>query len=121
MIEMEEVKFEGLSKKVKEIEIDGKKLKIKPKRKHAEIFATLTREKFTKEDSAKITDLLIDMIKLANPAADKEDIEAYVVANYGALILELAPIFRFATRKETKQMMEKLKKEGEKKIAKSTT
>lgn len=117
MNETEEVKFEGLSKKIKTIEIEGKILKIRPKRKHAEIFATLTREKFSEEDSAKITDLLIDMVKGANPTENTEDIEAYVVDNYGALILELAPIFRFATRAETKEALDKRKGEREKKIA----
>jgi len=110
-----EVKFEGLSKKIKTIEVDGELLKIKPKRKDVEIFATLSREKFTEEDSARITDILIDMIARANPEASKEDIEAYVVEHYGSLILKLAPIFRFATEKETRQAIEKFrgKKIGE--------
>ena len=106
---MKEVKFEGLSKKIKTIEIDGENLKIKPKRKDVEMFATLSREKFSKEDSANITEIMINMVSRANPEANKEDIEAYVVEHYGQLILKLATIFRFATEEKVKKEVDKFR------------
>jgi len=109
-----DVKFEGLSKKIKIIEIDGEKLKIKPKRKDVEMFATLSREKFSKEDSASITDIMISMISRANPEANKEDIEAYVVEHYGQLILKLATIFRFATEEKVEKEMDKFREKSDK-------
>lgn len=111
---MENVKFGGLSKKIKEIEVDGEMLKIKPKRRHVEIFATLAGEQFTENDAKRITDLMIEMIKEANPESEIEDIEAYVVEHYGTLFLKLAPIFRFASEKELKEAIEKSKASGKK-------
>ncbi len=93
---MNEVKFEGLSKKIKTIEVDGEKLKIKPKRKDVVLFCTLSRANLTEEDANKIFDILIEMIHRANPEADPADIEAYVTEHFGSLIMQIAPLFGFS-------------------------
>ena len=92
---MNEVQFAGLSKKTKTIEVDGEKLKIKPKRKDVVMFCTLNRDKLTEEDANKIFDILIEMIHRANPDVDPADIESYVTEHFGSLIMQIAPIFGF--------------------------
>jgi len=92
---MNEVRFEGLSKKIKEIEIDGESLKIKPKRKDVEIFCTLSRDTFSEQDAKKVFDIFINMIQRANPGAAVEDIEAYVTEHFGSLVAKIAPLFGF--------------------------
>ena len=92
---MDEVRFEGLSKKIKEIEIDGEKLKIKPKRKDVEMFCTLSRDSFSEQDAKKVFDILISMIQRANPGINAEDIEAYVTEHFGSLVAKIAPLFGF--------------------------
>lgn len=113
---MEEVNFEGLSKKITTIIIDGKLLKIKPKRKHAEIFAAFDKDKFEAGDAADVTNMLIEMITTANPDKNIEDVEAFVVANYGILFIELAPLFGFASRIDMENRIEKIKELSGKKI-----
>jgi len=117
---MAEVIFEGLSKKFRTIKIDGKDLKIQAKRKHAEMFSTLSRD-YSEKDAARITDMMIEMIKNANPEAAIEDIEAFTVENYGKILAELAPIFGFATREEVQRKLAELKGTSGKKIGNEKT
>ena len=114
---MESNPFLGYSRRYREIEVGGKKIKVKPKVRDAEIFMT-TRE-ITPETAKRITEVMIEMIKRANPKPDnvdekqyQEDIEDFVAEHYGELYFKLAVLYGFATEDELKRRVEELKKKA---------
>jgi len=110
--------FLGYSRKYREIEVGGKKIRVKPKVRDAEIFIAMGSEKgITSEWAEKITSIMIDMIKRANPKPDNvseeeynEDIEAFVAEHYGELFVKLGVLYGFTTEEKIKEEMEKIKK-----------
>ncbi|RLJ03642.1 MAG: hypothetical protein DRP11_00155 [Candidatus Aenigmatarchaeota archaeon] len=96
----------GLSKRERYLEINGQKIKIKPKVKDAEMFSLMKRN-MTEEDMQRLTTIMKNIIKRANPEVPDEDIEAFITENYGTLILELSIYFGYTSRRE----VERLKKE----------
>ena len=99
--------FRGLSKRVQEIEIGKDKIKVKPKVKDAEMFITMKAGDLETEDAEKITKIMVEMIRRANPDEEIVDIEDYVAMNYGSIFQELSILFGFTTRAE----MERMRKE----------
>lgn len=100
--------FDGLSRKVAEIEIDGIKIKVKPSVKDAEAFITLKQGDLSESDAQKITNILINMIERANPEEKREDIESFVAMNYGKLMQEIAVLYGFATKRDIEAMKKKV-------------
>jgi len=97
--------FAGLSKRHREITVDGDKIMVKPKVKDAEMFITMKQGDLEQVDAEKITKIMVGMIKRANKEEQQEDIEDYVAQHYGSLFQELSILFGFTTREE----LEKLK------------
>lgn len=96
--------FKNLKDKVREIEINGIKIKVKPKVKDAEALMTLKKET-TETDAKKLTSIMREMIKRANPEEDPEDIEAYVAEHYIDLLKEVMVLYGFTTRKAFDDMI----------------
>ena len=101
--------FRGLKNKAAEIEIDGEKIKLLPEVEDAEIFISL-KEKPSPEETRKITNMIVKMIKSENQEEDEDDIKAYVARHYGRLTEELAVLFGFTTRKQLDELKQSLLK-----------
>jgi len=99
--------FKGLKDKTTELEIGGQKIKVKPKVADAELFLTMKQE--MNEETAKIPSrVMTAMIKRANPEEDPEDIQDFIVAHYGELMMKIAPLFGFKV--DTATIEKQLKK-----------
>lgn len=96
--------FKGLKDAVQEIELeDGKRLKVKPKTKDAEMFI-LMKEEMTPESAANITNVLKSVVKRANEELDDEDVDAVVTKYYGSLLFEMSILFGFQSREKAVAM-----------------
>jgi hypothetical protein len=102
--------FENLSKRVKEIEIDGDKILIKPNVKDVEKFITM-KDNMTEEDASKMTNCFVNMMdrayKMENIDAKREDIEAYIAEHYGAIMFKIMEIFGFASKEQIESLKKK--------------
>ncbi len=98
-----EVPFEGYSKRIKTVEIGGKKLLIKPKVADSEAFMLVGRNP-TEESVKRITSILTNMIKRAyveqNVPVNDEDLSDFIAEHYGELYTQCAVYFGFATKEE---------------------
>lgn len=99
--------FKGLSKKIKIVTVDGDKIKVQPKVKHAEMFTTL-KEQRTAEDAKMVTQILFEIVKGANPDESDEDIYAHIRDHYGEWMKTMAVLYGFATEEEFEKMKKKL-------------
>lgn len=99
--------FKNLKDRVREIEVDGIKIKVKPKVKDAEALMTLKKET-TDTDAKKLTNVMKDVIQRANPEENLEDIEAFITEHYASLLREIMVLFGFTTRKAFDDLTKKL-------------
>lgn len=103
--------FENLSKRVKEVEIDGLKIFLKPKTRDVEKFLTMS-DKMTEQDAKNLSDIFTSMITRAYEMQDKkvvkEDVEDFVAEHYGSILYKTMELFGFATKED----IEKLKKKS---------
>jgi len=97
--------FKNLSKKVKEIIVDGDKIKVKPKVEDAQSLFAMKRE-LTKEDTKEMSRIMKEMIQRANPEEAPADIEAYVAEHFGSLVTEMLIMYRLTTRARLKKLIE---------------
>jgi len=104
--------FKGLKDKIHEIKIGETLIKVKPSVADIELFITMKKDMDAAE-AKKITTILKNVIKKANPEEDVEDIEIFITENYGQLITELTILFGFTTREKIKKLEEDLKKKEE--------
>lgn len=104
--------FRGLKDKTHELIINGVTIKVKPKVEDIEMFITMKKE-MTGEDAKKITAVLKQIISRANPEEDKEDIEVFIMENYGDLVSELTILFGFTTREQVEKLKTEVKKKAE--------
>jgi aldehyde:ferredoxin oxidoreductase len=107
--------FEGYSKRVKTIVIDGKEILIKPNVRDAEAYMLLSKN-MCEKDISKITMIFSNMVKRAyaenNVEVKQEDIDAFLAEHYGAFFYESAVLFGFMSKEE----MELAKKKAISKI-----
>jgi len=75
--------------------------------KDAEIILTLKKET-TEADATKISQIMTNIIKRANPEENVEDIEAFVAEHYGNLLKEILIMYGFTTEKEYEAAIKKL-------------
>jgi len=111
--------FENLSKRVKEINVDGDKVFIKPKTKDVEAFITMS-DKMNEQDAEKLTNCFVNMIerayKIQKQDVVREDIEDYVAEHYGTIMYAVMEIFGFAS----KDKIDELKKNALEKMGAKT-
>jgi len=104
-----ETPFENLSKRVKEIDVDGQKVLIKPKIKDVEAFITIS-DKMNEQDAQKLSTCFVNMIERAykknEVKTEREDIEDFVAEHYGTIMYSVMELFGFAS----KEKIENLKK-----------
>lgn len=109
--EMVEAPFEGYSKKIKTIVIDGKELLIKPKLRDSEAFMLVTKE-MNADNVRKISDILVNMVTRAyveqGKEVVKEDIEDYIAENYGEFFYQSAVFFGFMSKEEMEAVKKKV-------------
>ncbi len=91
--------FANLSKRVREVEVDGIKIKVKPKVEDAEMFVTMKKE-MDMSKAKEVTAILKKVIKRANPEAVDEDLEDFIEEHYGSLLKEITILMGFASRKD---------------------
>lgn len=101
--------FRDLSKKVKEIEVDGIKIKVKPKVEDAQVLFAMKRE-LTKEDTEEMGRIIKELIQRANPEENPKDIEAFAAEHFGSLVTEMLILYRLTTRTRLKKLMEETEK-----------
>ena len=108
---MSNTPFENLSKKIKEIDIEGETLLIKPKTKDVAAFLSMG-DKMTEVEAMKLASIFENMISRAYTMQkiefEKEDIEDYVAEHFGHIMYKVMEIFGFATKEE----IDKLKKKS---------
>jgi hypothetical protein len=88
--------FVGLKNKLKEVNIDGIIIWVKPSVKDAEMFMLMKKE-MNESEAEKVSQIMRNIILRANPEANPEDVDAFIAEHYGALIKAIAITFGFAT------------------------
>lgn len=105
-----ETPFENLSKRVKEIDVDGQKLLIKPKIKDVEAFITMS-DKMTEQDAQKLSSCFVNMIERAYKKqeikTEREDIEDFVAEHYGTILYSVMEVFGFASKEKIEELKKK--------------
>ena len=103
-------RFDNLKNKIFEIEIDGEKVKVKPKVEKAEIFL-LMKKNMTELEAKRMTNLIVETVKEANPEVDIEDIKADVATHYGEYLKKLSILYGFATEEDFNKLKDEAKNE----------
>jgi len=111
----EENPFTDISKKIKTIQIEGKPLKVKPNTRDAEMFILMKKD-MNDKDAARITEIMENIIKRANPELSQEDISSGIALHYGTILSELSILFGFTTREDLDKSKKKLETEASKKL-----
>jgi len=94
-------KLEELASSQKTIEVSGVKIDVKPKKKDLATLLTVKKD-VTPEDGEKTIDVIINIIKRANPNLKDEIIENFVLQNFMAILKEIMKLFGFEVPTETK-------------------
>jgi len=84
--------FRRARDKILEIDVDGESVKVKPTVREMEMFVLMKKD-MTESDAKRISQVLVNIVKNANPEEDEKDIEAWVGWHYMSFINTLAPIF----------------------------
>lgn len=100
--------MENLKRKVKIVKLGDLDVKIRPKVKDVELFLTMKRDRMTEEDAAKISKVMINIVKRGNPTWSEDDVEDVIVEHYGELLVELSIQFGFAKREDFEDQKKKL-------------
>ena len=105
-----ETPFNNLSKRVKEIEVNGDKILIKPKAKDVATFLSMS-DKMTEEDGLKLAKVFESMISRAYTMEKvefvQEDIEDYVAEHFGDIMFQVMEVFGFAKKEDIEGLKKK--------------
>ena len=93
-------RVENLRKKVFEIEIDGEKIKVKPKVKYTELWM-----------EKKFVEAITGTIKEANPTWEAEDIEIEIATHITEYMREISILFGFSKREDYEDIKKEIKKQ----------
>ena len=109
-----------------EIEIEGKKIEVKPKKRDKWTLMKLTQKAKTMEieDYEKLDVLLDKILKESDPEASDEEREAFLLRHSETMIGELSIVFGWTTREKMNELIDtevkKNLKEGEPEAKKSS-
>jgi len=84
--------FQRIKGKTMEIKVGEDLIKVKPTVKEMELFMLMKKD-MSEEDSKRFTNILVRLIKNANPDKDEDAIIEWLGWNYVGMIQGLAPIF----------------------------
>lgn len=102
-----------LVRKTSEIEIDGVKIAVKPTPRDAEMYLVAASNKqFDDKTVSRITEIMKNIVKRANPDISDEDLDALIAGHYGEFFTELSILFGFTTREQAEQMRKKIGEGG---------
>jgi hypothetical protein len=107
---MEESGLVRLVRRTSEINIGEEKIKVKPSPRDAEVVLAYTGAGASDEKIVnKMTTVMKDIIKRANPEITEEDLDFLVATNYGTILAELLVLYGFVSRDK----MEAIRKKAE--------
>ena len=114
------IPFEGYSKRIREIEVGGQVILVKPKVADSEAYMLISKE-MNEADVKRVTEIFVRMVKRAYDMQgikyDEEDIKDFIAENYGEFFYESAVLFGFMSKDEVKALKKKTVEEKTGKLA----